>query len=85
MSSPAQLDHHMNWQKRVGDTRVIRCVTLQNRQVLIIQYIQHMSNLAATIMVTANTHREAQAEATLVLLMEKQVETRRAQTEALRR
>jgi mediator of RNA polymerase II transcription subunit 7 len=43
-----------------------------------------MSNLAATIMVTANTHREAQAEATLVLLMEKQVETRRAQTEALR-
>ena len=52
---------------------------------LIIQYIQHMSNLAATIMVTANTHREAQAEATLVLLMEKQVETRRAQTEALRR
>lgn len=37
------------------------------------------------MMVTANLHREVQAEATLVLLMEKQVETRRAQTEALRR
>jgi mediator of RNA polymerase II transcription subunit 7 len=44
-----------------------------------------MTNLAANIMVTANLHREVQAEATLVLLMEKQVETRRAQTEALRR
>jgi len=44
-----------------------------------------MTNLAANMMVTANLHREVQAEATLVLLMEKQVETRRAQTEALRR
>jgi mediator of RNA polymerase II transcription subunit 7 len=44
-----------------------------------------MTNLAANIMVTANLHREAQGEATLVLLMEKQLDIRRAQTEALKK
>ncbi|CAK9784610.1 hypothetical protein CC85DRAFT_282959 [Cutaneotrichosporon oleaginosum] len=48
------------------------------------QYIQHMSNLAATMMVSANQLRGVQAEATLVMLMEKQLEERRAQTERLR-
>jgi mediator of RNA polymerase II transcription subunit 7 len=36
------------------------------------------------MMVAANQLRGVQAEATLVLMMEKQVETRRAQTEALK-
>ncbi|KAK4687660.1 mediator of RNA polymerase II transcription subunit 7, partial [Tremellales sp. Uapishka_1] len=48
------------------------------------QYIQHLTNLAANMMVAANQLRGVQAEATLVLLMEKQLESRRAQTEALK-
>jgi len=48
------------------------------------QYIQHLTNLAATMMVSANQLRGVQAEATLVLLMEKQLATRRQQSEALR-
>jgi len=48
------------------------------------QYIQHLTNLAATMMVSANQLRGVQAEATLVLLMEKQLAVRREQTAALR-
>ncbi|RSH92055.1 Mediator of RNA polymerase II transcription subunit 7 [Saitozyma podzolica] len=47
------------------------------------QYIQHMTNLAATLMVSANQLRGVQAEATLVLLMERQLAIRREQTAAL--
>ncbi|KAL1408846.1 hypothetical protein Q8F55_005660 [Vanrija albida] len=48
------------------------------------QYIQHLSNLAATMMVSANQLRGVQAEATLVMLMEKQLAERREQTAKLR-
>ncbi|KAI9638216.1 mediator of RNA polymerase II transcription subunit 7 [Dioszegia hungarica] len=48
------------------------------------QYIQHLTNIAATMMVEANQVRSVQAEATLVLLMEKQLQERRAQTAALK-
>ncbi|EIW72380.1 hypothetical protein TREMEDRAFT_25849 [Tremella mesenterica DSM 1558] len=48
------------------------------------RYIQHMTNLAANMMVAANQLRGVQAEATLVLLMEKQVAERKKQTETLR-
>lgn len=44
-----------------------------------------MTNLSANMMVAANQLRGMQAEATLVLLMEKQLAARREQTEALRR
>jgi mediator of RNA polymerase II transcription subunit 7 len=54
-----------------------------------------LTNIAATMMVEANQYRGVQvrtraakliqAEATLVLLMEKQLAKRRAQTAALRR
>lgn len=44
-----------------------------------------MTNISANMMVAANQLREMQAESTLVLLMEKQLATRREQTEALRR
>ncbi|WVO24504.1 uncharacterized protein IAS62_005872 [Cryptococcus decagattii] len=48
------------------------------------QYIQHLSNLSANMMVASNQLRSAQSEATLVLLMEKELEERRKQTEKLR-
>ncbi|WVQ82483.1 hypothetical protein IAT38_004612 [Cryptococcus sp. DSM 104549] len=48
------------------------------------QYIQHLTNLTANMMVASNQLRSAQSEATLVLLMEKELEERRRQTEALR-
>ncbi|TXT10636.1 hypothetical protein VHUM_02141 [Vanrija humicola] len=48
------------------------------------QYIQHLSNLAATMMISANQLRGVQAEATLVMLMEKQLAERRDQTAKLR-
>ncbi|ADV25472.1 hypothetical protein I315_04659 [Cryptococcus gattii Ru294] len=48
------------------------------------QYIQHLTNLSANMMVASNQLRSAQSEATLVLLMEKELEERRKQTEKLR-
>jgi mediator of RNA polymerase II transcription subunit 7 len=47
------------------------------------QFIQHLSNLAAIMMVMSNQLRSVQAEATLVVLMERQLQARRAQTAAL--
>lgn len=52
---------------------------------LTIQYIQHMTNLSATMMVSVNQLRSVQAEATLVMLMEAQLAERRAQTAQMRR
>ncbi|KAL7419238.1 hypothetical protein Q5752_006075 [Cryptotrichosporon argae] len=48
------------------------------------QYIQHLSNLAATMVVVSNQLRAPQAEATLVLLLEKQLADRRAATAKLK-
>ncbi|ODN77859.1 hypothetical protein L202_04973 [Cryptococcus amylolentus CBS 6039] len=48
------------------------------------QYIQHLTNLTANMMVASNQLRAAQSEATLVLLMEKELEERKNQTERLR-
>ncbi|KIR97244.1 hypothetical protein L804_05426 [Cryptococcus deuterogattii 2001/935-1] len=48
------------------------------------QYIQHLTNLSANMMVASNQLRSAQSEASLVLLMEKELEERRKQTEKLR-
>ncbi|OXB34070.1 hypothetical protein J007_06234 [Cryptococcus neoformans] len=48
------------------------------------QYIQHLTNLSANMMVASNQLRSAQSEATLVLLMEKELEERKKQTEKLR-
>ncbi|KAK8866146.1 hypothetical protein IAR55_001297 [Kwoniella newhampshirensis] len=48
------------------------------------QYVQHLSNLAAHMMVASNQLRGVQSEATLVLIMEKELAERRAQTERLR-
>lgn len=43
-----------------------------------------MTNLSANMMVASNQLRSAQSEATLVLLMEKELEERKKQTEKLR-
>ncbi|BEJ12180.1 hypothetical protein CspHIS471_0206400 [Cutaneotrichosporon sp. HIS471] len=67
-----------------GTSRVPDELEVYGRQSQGDQYIQHLSNLAATMMVSANQLRGVQAEATLVMLMEKQLEERRAQTERLR-
>ncbi|WWC66168.1 uncharacterized protein I206_100069 [Kwoniella pini CBS 10737] len=48
------------------------------------QYIQHLSNLAATMMVTSNQLRQLQSESTLILIMEKEIEERRRQTQLLK-
>ncbi|WVQ77109.1 hypothetical protein IAR50_006792 [Cryptococcus sp. DSM 104548] len=48
------------------------------------QYIQHLTNLTANMMVASNQLRASQSEATLVLLMEKELEERKKQTERLR-
>ncbi|WVN89146.1 uncharacterized protein L203_104362 [Cryptococcus depauperatus CBS 7841] len=47
------------------------------------QYIQHLANLSMNMMVASNQLRTAQSEATLVLLMEKELAERRKQTEKL--
>ncbi|WVR06085.1 hypothetical protein IAU60_003113 [Kwoniella sp. DSM 27419] len=47
------------------------------------QYIQHLTNLSATMMVSSNQLRGVQSETTLVLMMEKELEERRRQTEVL--
>ncbi|WVQ97660.1 hypothetical protein IAU59_004774 [Kwoniella sp. CBS 9459] len=49
------------------------------------QYIQHLTNLSANMMVASNQLRGVQSEATLVMMMEKELEERKKQTEALRR
>ncbi|WRT64378.1 uncharacterized protein IL334_001310 [Kwoniella shivajii] len=49
------------------------------------QYIQHLSNLAATMMITSNQLRQTQSESTLVMMMEKEVEERKKQTDLLKR
>ncbi|WWC99926.1 hypothetical protein V866_006835 [Kwoniella sp. B9012] len=49
------------------------------------QYIQHLSNLAASMMIHSNSLRQMQSESTLILMMEKEIEERRNQTELLRR
>ncbi|KAK6905948.1 hypothetical protein I204_05895 [Kwoniella mangroviensis CBS 8886] len=49
------------------------------------QYIQHLSNLAASMMIHSNSLRQMQSESTLILMMEKEREERRTQTEMLRR
>ncbi|WWD17648.1 hypothetical protein CI109_102089 [Kwoniella shandongensis] len=48
------------------------------------QYVQHLSNLAAHMMVASNQLRGVQSEATLLLMMEKELAERRAQTDRLR-
>ncbi|ORY29375.1 mediator complex, subunit Med7 [Naematelia encephala] len=48
------------------------------------QFIQHLSNLAATMMISVNQLRGYQAESTLVMLMEKQLQARREQTTELK-
>ncbi|WWC58830.1 uncharacterized protein I303_101374 [Kwoniella dejecticola CBS 10117] len=48
------------------------------------QYIQHLSNLAATMMITSNQLRQLQSESTLILIMEKEIEERKKQTQLLR-
>ncbi|OCF42125.1 hypothetical protein I317_04096 [Kwoniella heveanensis CBS 569] len=49
------------------------------------QYIQHLTNLSANMMVASNQLRGVQSEATLVMMMEKELEERKKQTEVLRR
>ncbi|WWC86476.1 uncharacterized protein L201_001353 [Kwoniella dendrophila CBS 6074] len=48
------------------------------------QYIQHLSNLAATMMINSNQLRGIQSESTLILIMEKEIEERKKQTELLK-
>ncbi|WVF70240.1 hypothetical protein IAT40_005029 [Kwoniella sp. CBS 6097] len=49
------------------------------------QYIQHLTNLSANMMVASNQLRGIQSEATLVMMMEKELEERKKQTELLRK
>ncbi|WVQ61949.1 uncharacterized protein L199_000082 [Kwoniella botswanensis] len=49
------------------------------------QYIQHLSNLAASMMIHSNSLRQMQSESTLILMMEKEIEERKKQTDVLTR
>ncbi|WVW82559.1 hypothetical protein I302_104570 [Kwoniella bestiolae CBS 10118] len=49
------------------------------------QYIQHLSNLSASMMIHSNSLRKMQSEATLILMMEREIEERKKQTEMMRR